>query len=73
MALMLSVAAGFVSDYLDPSFRTPDEIDAVLAIPLLACFAKNGSPPRFGHWAGSEAHLHHQLGGEEDRSESLST
>lgn len=48
VAVMLSIAAAFVADYLDPSFRTPQEIDAVLGLPLLACFAKGGCPPRFG-------------------------
>lgn len=48
MALMISLAAAFFADYLDPSFRTPDEVVQFLDIPLLACFARNGRPPRYG-------------------------
>jgi uncharacterized protein involved in exopolysaccharide biosynthesis len=48
LALMISLAAGFFADYLDPSFRTPQEVVQFLDVPLLACFGKNGHPPRFG-------------------------
>lgn len=53
LALMITVAAAFVADYLDPSFRTPEEVIHFLGTPLLACFAKNGHPPRFGLLAAS--------------------
>ena len=71
VALMLSIASGFVADYLDPSFRTPEEIDAGLGIPLLACFAKNGNPPRYGLWTGGDSPIHRQLGRGMNRGESL--
>ncbi|MGO8792267.1 MAG: GumC family protein [Terriglobia bacterium] len=48
LALMLSTAAAFIADCLDPSFRTPEEVVQFLDVPLLACFAKNGHGPRFG-------------------------
>ena len=48
VALMISTAAAFFADYLDPSFRTPEEVMQFLDLPLLACFPKNGHPPRFG-------------------------
>ena len=48
IALMISTAAAFLADYLDPSLRTPDEVTASLGLPLLACFPKDGHPPRFG-------------------------
>ena len=48
VALMLSVAAAFVADYFDPTFRTPEEIIGVLDLPVLACFAKTDGPPRLG-------------------------
>jgi uncharacterized protein involved in exopolysaccharide biosynthesis len=48
VALMISMAVAFFADYLDPSFRTPEEVVEFLDLPLLACFAKNGHPPRFG-------------------------
>jgi uncharacterized protein involved in exopolysaccharide biosynthesis len=55
LALMISTAAAFFADYLDPSFRTPDEVSQFLGLPLLACFPKDGYPPRFGLLAaGSE-------------------
>ncbi|MGO8814061.1 MAG: GumC family protein [Terriglobia bacterium] len=48
LALMISTAVAFFADYLDPSFRTPDEVSQFLGLPLLACFPKDGYPPRFG-------------------------
>lgn len=48
VALMVSIGAAFFTDYLDPSFRTPLEVVGFLEVPLLACFGKNGHPPRFG-------------------------
>lgn len=48
LAMMISTAAAFFADYVDPSFRTPEEVMQFLGVPLLACFAKNGHPPRFG-------------------------
>lgn len=48
LALMISTAVAFLADYLDPSFRTPEEVVEYLGMPVLACFAKNGHPPRFG-------------------------
>ncbi len=47
VALMISMTAGFFADYFDPSFRTPAEVTQFLDLPLLACFPKNGHPPRF--------------------------
>lgn len=70
VALMLSIAAAFVCDYFDPSFRTPKEITAGLGLPLLACFAK-GHPPRFGPAAAGGQPLPHSLGVTEGPRESL--
>jgi uncharacterized protein involved in exopolysaccharide biosynthesis len=36
LALTTSVAAAFVAEYLDSSFRTPDDVVATLSIPVLA-------------------------------------
>jgi uncharacterized protein involved in exopolysaccharide biosynthesis len=36
LAAGLSVAAAFVVDYLDPSFRTPEEVSGILEVPVLA-------------------------------------
>ncbi len=71
VALMLSIGAGFISDYFDPSFRTPEEIDAVLGLPLLACFAKNGSPPRFGLLTTGGAPSRHLLRDAEEAGEAI--
>jgi capsular polysaccharide biosynthesis protein len=30
------VGAAFLADYLDPSFRTPEEVQRILQIPVLA-------------------------------------
>ncbi len=38
-----SLAIGFVCENLDPSFRTPSEVQEYLEIPLLASFPKSGS------------------------------
>ena len=35
-AVFLSLASAFAADYLDPSFRTPDEVAEVLQMPVLA-------------------------------------
>jgi len=48
LALMISVAAAFFVDYLDSSFRTPEELVQFMDLPLLACFPKNGHAPQFG-------------------------
>ena len=53
VALMMSIAAAFVSDYFDPTFRTPEEVAGVLELPVLACFAKTDGPPRFGLMSGT--------------------
>jgi uncharacterized protein involved in exopolysaccharide biosynthesis len=37
-----SLAIGFLCEYLDPSFRTPGEVQEYLDIPLLASFPKSG-------------------------------
>ena len=36
LASMVSVGLAFTADYLDPSFRTPYEVEAFLDIPVLA-------------------------------------
>jgi uncharacterized protein involved in exopolysaccharide biosynthesis len=36
LALVMGVAAGSVAEYLDPSFRTPEEVAETLNIPVLA-------------------------------------
>ena len=41
LALMTSVGLAFTVDYLDPSFRTPDEVERYLDVPVLASIPKN--------------------------------
>jgi polysaccharide biosynthesis protein PslE len=43
VAVVLAFAAGFVADYLDPSFRTPAEVVEVLNIPVLASMPKRAA------------------------------
>jgi uncharacterized protein involved in exopolysaccharide biosynthesis len=46
IAILASVGFGFLMEYLDPSFRTPDEVKEYLGIPLLATLPKgNGKTP----------------------------
>jgi uncharacterized protein involved in exopolysaccharide biosynthesis len=40
LAIFLAVAAGFTAEYLDPSFRTPQEVMETLKIPVLASMPK---------------------------------
>ena len=42
LASVLSVGLAFGADYLDPSLRTPDEVQALLNVPVLAAVPKNG-------------------------------
>jgi uncharacterized protein involved in exopolysaccharide biosynthesis len=42
VAGLSSLAIGFLCEYLDPSFRTPAEVQEYLDIPLLASFPKSG-------------------------------
>jgi len=55
IATLVSMGLGFLMEYLDPSFRTPEEVKEYLEIPLLvtlprynakACTATKGEPPR---------------------------
>jgi len=41
LASLVSVGLAFVSDYLEPSFRTPDELQDLLNLPVLAAMPKN--------------------------------
>jgi capsular polysaccharide biosynthesis protein len=36
LAIFTSIAAGFVAEYIDPSFRTPAEVADILGFPVLA-------------------------------------
>ena len=42
LAITVSLTAAFASDFIDPSFRTPDEVVAYLGTPVLAALPKNG-------------------------------
>lgn len=46
VATLLSLGVGFVAEYLDPSFRTPRDVEEHLDIPLLASIPKNGHDAR---------------------------
>jgi uncharacterized protein involved in exopolysaccharide biosynthesis len=41
LAFFVSLGAGFVTDYADPSFRTPDELAGYLELPVLASLPKS--------------------------------
>jgi uncharacterized protein involved in exopolysaccharide biosynthesis len=42
VATLLSLGLGFVTEYFDPSFRTPGEVQDYLDMPVLASIPKNG-------------------------------
>ena len=42
IATLVSVGLGFLMEYLDPTFRTPEEVKEYLEIPLLATVPRNG-------------------------------
>lgn len=43
IATLVSVGLGFLMEYLDPSFRTPEDVIEHLEIPLLATVPRNGA------------------------------
>ena len=43
MATVASVGLAFGAEYLDPTFRTPQEVQSSLEIPVLAALPKAGS------------------------------
>jgi uncharacterized protein involved in exopolysaccharide biosynthesis len=55
LAGFLSIGIGLTADYLDPSFRTPDEVKDYLDIPVFASIPANGhdvpvgAAPKNGH------------------------
>jgi len=71
VALMLSIAAAFVADYFDPTFRTPEEVMGIMNVPVLACFAKANGPPRFGLVGDGGAIAQHAFRGIQDSGDSL--
>jgi uncharacterized protein involved in exopolysaccharide biosynthesis len=50
LATLTSVGLAFASEYLDPTFRTPDEVRSFLNIPLLATM------PRYGNNGAANVH-----------------
>jgi len=47
LALIVSMGSAFSVDYLNPSFRTPDEVIRYLDVPVLAALPKNKGSSRF--------------------------
>jgi len=42
-AVVVSLAAAFIAEYLDPSFRTPEEVMDTLKMPVLASMPKRAA------------------------------
>ena len=42
LAVIIAIALAFVVDYLDPSFRTPDEVQEFLDVPVFASIPESG-------------------------------
>ena len=40
LAFFLSIGTGFIADFADPSFRTPDEVVGYLEMPVLAALPR---------------------------------
>lgn len=51
LAMLLSIGSAFLAERLDPTFRTPAEIESVLDIPVLAAIPRNGK-----HGAAATVH-----------------
>jgi uncharacterized protein involved in exopolysaccharide biosynthesis len=49
LASLTSVGLAFGSDYLDPTFRTPNELSSFLNIPVLASMSQNGKNSATNH------------------------
>ena len=45
LALFLATAAAFVADYIDPSFRSPLDVESTLAVPVLAAIPRGNVLP----------------------------
>jgi uncharacterized protein involved in exopolysaccharide biosynthesis len=45
LAGMISIGLAFASDYCDPSFRTPEELEGFLDVPVLAAIPETNSLP----------------------------
>ena len=41
-AAFIAAGAALIADYLDPSFRTPDEVREFLDVPVFASIPENG-------------------------------
>lgn len=54
LALIVSMGSAFAVDYMNPSFRTPDEVIRYLDVPVLASLPVNGSRSGFA-MGGSRA------------------
>ncbi len=46
LAAMVSMGLAFTLDYLDPSFRTPNEVEDYLDVPVFASIPRDGHPVR---------------------------
>jgi capsular polysaccharide biosynthesis protein len=41
-ATLVAAGAALIADYMDPSFRTPDEVREFLEVPVFAAIPENG-------------------------------
>lgn len=53
LASLVSIGLGLISDYVDPTFRTPDEVSSFLNTPVLAAISDNGKNGATGNGSGS--------------------
>jgi capsular polysaccharide biosynthesis protein len=48
LAVIIAICLAFVVDYLDPSFRTPDEVQEFLDVPVFASIPDSGEEAAVG-------------------------
>jgi len=48
LAIIIAAALAFIVDYLDPSFRTPDEVQEFLSVPVFASIPESGQEAVIG-------------------------
>lgn len=61
IAAFISLGFAFSAEYMDPSFRAPDEITECLGIPLLASFANAGALEETTPWSSDRSSTSMQL------------
>jgi tyrosine-protein kinase Etk/Wzc len=54
LGFLLGVAAVFVSEYLDPTLQTPEEVESYLDLPVLASIPRMVTTPEMSEWDANQ-------------------